>query len=272
VETDEVLETGYGPRTARGDNLTNDFAQGEADAFAALADARGDRALDDTELDLTLRDSGSGSPFGNVALVRRPLGEEEWRAAATRMHDFFAQAAGGPFMLFSAWPTPNLRGLDFGLVGHPPMMLRPAGTYELSPPDGLEIRRVDDAASAEDWEYVMVHGYPVPEVQPFAPGCILPEAALAADGWRHYLGVLDGKPVATGSAYVDPQHIHVEFISALDDVRGRGIGAALTAAATTTETDRPAMLIASDAGKATYDRMGYQTLSRFTLWAGHRRS
>jgi hypothetical protein len=32
------------------------------------------------------------------------------------------------------------------------------------------------------------------------------------------------------------------------------------------------MLIASDAGKATYDRMGYQTLSRFTLWAGHRRS
>jgi hypothetical protein len=68
------------------------------------------------------------------------------------MHDFFGQAAGGPFMLFSAWPTPNLRRVGFGLVGHPPMMLRPAGPYESSRPDGLEIRRVDDAASAEHWE------------------------------------------------------------------------------------------------------------------------
>ena len=36
VETDEVLESGYGPGAPRGDNLLNDFVQGEAEAFAEL--------------------------------------------------------------------------------------------------------------------------------------------------------------------------------------------------------------------------------------------
>ncbi len=55
------------------------------------------------------------------------------------------------------------------------------------------------------------------------------------------------------------------------DVRGRGIGRAMTAAATAAATDRPAMLISSDDGRPVYDRLGYLPLLRFTLWAGHRR-
>ena len=39
METDEELETGYGPGAPRGDNLLNDFVQGEADAFSELARA-----------------------------------------------------------------------------------------------------------------------------------------------------------------------------------------------------------------------------------------
>lgn len=67
------------------------------------------------------------------------------------------------------------------------------------------------------------------------------------------------------------QHVKVENVSALTDVRGRGIGYVVTAAATATKSDRTAMLIASDAGKPTYDRMGYVALLRYTLWLGHRR-
>jgi hypothetical protein len=272
METEEALETGYGDATPGGDNLLNDYSRGEAEAWSSLARARGDRVDDDRELAMTLADGGSPSPFGNVVVMRRPLDRDEWDTAARRMHDFFGDRPGGTFLVFSAWPTPDLRPLDFGRIGHPPVMFRPAGPAAVPEIDGFVVRAVDDAAGAEAWEHVMVHGYPVGELQPFTPGCLLPERALVERRWRHLVGYLDGTPVATGSAFVGPEHVHVEFISALADARGRGIGYAMTAATSNVEASRPAMLIASDLGKPTYDRLGYLTLSRFTLWAGHRRT
>jgi GNAT superfamily N-acetyltransferase len=272
METDDTLETGYGDSTPAGDNLLNDFARGEATAFGALAAARGDRVMDDDALQLALLDSGSPAPYGNLAIARRPLGDGEWQQATMVMHEFFAQQPGGTFLVFAAWPTPDLRAFGFGLVGHPPLMARPPSPIEVPAIPGFEIRAVQDAPSAEAWESVLVDGYPVPELQPFSPGCFLPESALAAAGWTHYLGVLDGRAVATASAYVHDQYVQIEMVSALPDVRRRGLGHAITAAATATTTDRPAMLIASDAGKPTYLRMGYVPLLRYTLWAGHRDS
>jgi hypothetical protein len=271
VETDEVLETGFGPGTPPGDNILNDYAQGAAAGFGALAAARHERREDDAELDLTLLDGGSPHPFGNAMLTRRPLRDDEWVLAAKRAHDFFGAAPGGPFMCFSAWPTAVVRAHDFGLVGHPPLMYRPRGAVEQTTPDGLRIERVTDEAAAVEWERTMVEGYPAPELQPFRPGCFLPPETLGTPGWHHFVGYLDDRAVATGSAYVTPTHVDGEFISARDEVRGKGIGFALTAAATLAEPSLPAMLIASDAGQPTYERLGYLRFSRYTLWIGHRR-
>jgi hypothetical protein len=270
VETDEMLESGYGVGTAHGDNLHNDFAQGSADGFGILAAARGDRVGEFEEFGLILTDSGSKSPFGNVAVLRRPLRDGEWTGAARVMHHFFGQHEGGPYIVFSAWPTPDLREMGFGQIGHPPMMLRPSEPLDDPPVPGLEIRPVDDAGSARDWEYAMVHGFPMPELEPFEPGCFLPEPTLSAGGWKHFVGYLDGAPVATSSAFVGDTHVHVEFISALGTVRGKGIGRAITAAATMAAPELPAMLISSDLGRPVYDRMGYVALLRYTLWEGHR--
>jgi len=38
----------------------------------------------------------------------------------------------------------------------------------------------------------------------------------------------------------------------------------------TNYASRPAVLNASDAGRPTYERLGYIPISRCTLWAGHR--
>jgi hypothetical protein len=271
METEEVLETGYGDATPNGDNLLNDFARGEAEAFGALARARGDRVEDDADFQMLLADGNLPTPFGNVVAPRRPFTADEWPAAAERMHRFFAGEPGGPFIVFSALPTPDLRTLDFGRVGHPPLMFRPATPLAVPAIDDFSIRTVDSGASARDWEYVMVHGYPVPELQPFAAGQFLPERALNTPGWRHRVGYLGDTPVATGSAFVHDAYVHVEFISALAEARGRGIGYAMTAAATATRAELPAMLIASDLGQPIYDRLGYLTMARYTLWAGHRR-
>jgi hypothetical protein len=266
----EVLETGYGDATPPADNLLNDFVRGAAVAFASLAAARGEAITDDAELGLTMTDGGSPTPFGNAVVLRRPLRDGEWIRATDRMHAFFSRRDGGPFMVFSAWPTPDLGARGFALVGHPPLMWRAPGPVTVRPIPGFEVREVTGPKDARDWEYVMVHGYPVPELQPFEPGRILPPAALAARGWRHLLGTLEGRPVATASAYADDRHVRVEFVAVLGDVRGRGIGYATSAAATTSRPGVPATLLTSDDGRPTYEAMGYRSLLRFTLWAGHR--
>jgi hypothetical protein len=271
METDEVLESGYGPSAPPGDNLLNDFVQGEADAFVELARARGDRVEHDEEFAITMTDGGSPSLFANPAVLRRPLLEHEWPEAGQRMHAFYAAADGGPFITYSGWPTPDLRSFGFGAIGHPPLMLRPPAPIATATPVGFEIRSVDDADTAAQFERTLVLGFPVPEIDAdAATGHLIGSDPGAAGNWRHYLGLLDGVPVATGSAYVGAHHVHVEFISTLTEARGRGIGHAVTAAATLAAPDRPALLIASDLGRPVYSRMGYLTMARFTLWAGHR--
>lgn len=275
METDEELATGYGPSSPAGDNLCNDYSEGLVAGYTALAEARGDVVLVDDELALT--DGGSPSPFVNMAVVRRPLTAEEWRPAVERMHAFYAGRPGGPFLVFSAWPTPDLVPSDFGRIGHPPLMFRPAppipaAPIPAAPIPGFEIRPVTDAGTARDWEATLVEGFPLAELAAAGPGCVLPPGAVHAGPWRHWVGYLDGRPVATSSANVGPHHVDVEFVSTLEAARGKGIGRAITSAATNAETDRPALLIASDMGQPVYERMGYIRLLRFTLWAGHRRA
>jgi GNAT superfamily N-acetyltransferase len=268
VETDEQLESGYGTATPRGDNFCNDYQQGLAEAYGALAKARGDRVLDDPEL--MLCDAASPSLFGNVAVVRRPLSEDEWSAAVARMRSFYRRQQGGDFLMFSAWPTPDLGRHDFGRIGHPPLMLRLPAALSIDAIEGFTIRPVLDARDAQDWERVLVNAFPVPELQPPRPGCVLPESALAAPGWRHWVGYLNGEPVSTASVHIGGRHLNVEYISTIQPARGRGIGRALTATATAADPNLPAMLIASDLGRPVYERLGYVAILRYILWAGHR--
>ena len=268
METDERLETGYGPGTPPGDNACNDFVRSLVDAYGGLARARGDRVVEDA--DLLMSDGGSPSVFGNVVIVRRPLTEDGWRTAADRMRDFYGQGQGGDFLLFSAWTTPDLKPLDFGRIGHPPLMLRPAGPVEIQPVAGLEIRAVEDEAAAACCERVLIEGFPMPELLPVRRGAFLPPGPRPVEGWRHWVAYLDGEAVATSSAYVDG-HVQVEFVATVESARRRGVGRAVTATATAVAPDLPAMLIASDDGRPVYERLGYRSILRFTLWAGHRR-
>jgi len=87
-----------------------------------------------------------------------------------------------------------------------------------------------------------------------------------ADGWSLWVGRIDGRPVATAAAWVRGGLVGVEWISARPETRGRGVGAAVTWAATLADPTLPAMLIASDLGQPVYERMGYLRLTRFTLW------
>ena len=58
--------------------------------------------------------SASASLFGNVAILRRPVDGGQWPAVAERMHRFFGGHDGAGFIVFSAWPTPDLRPTGSG--------------------------------------------------------------------------------------------------------------------------------------------------------------
>lgn len=264
---DEMLESGYGPQNSPGDNLCNDFVQETAVSFAALAKARGDR-VDDVDGVGTLWDAGSPLPFFNRATLRAPISDLDRVLGAIR--SFYGTTPAVPFLLDSAWPTPDLRGHGFVLMGHPPLMVRPADTPPPPGPPELTIRRVDDDETSRDYEHALIYGYPAPQLQPANDLQFLLPGTLDTPGWHHFVGYVDGRPVTAGSAYVGEQLVRVDNIATLEEARGRGYGNAITAAALAADLTKPAVLVASDLGRPVYERLGFRAVLRVSYWLGMR--
>lgn len=264
----EDLEDGRRAATPVGDNLVLDYARAEADAFGAMTVAKGGRLLDDEEAGLHLRDMAVGSPFGNVAALTRPVPESRTAEVVARLRSFYGEAEGGPFLVFSPWPTADWAEHGMVRVGHPPLMFRPAGPASTSAP-GLRVVEVADVDALADFERTLIEAYPTPEMQPWEQGSMFAGGILDS-AWRLYVGYEGDEPVATAGAWVSPAVTLVELVSTRPECRGKGYGAALTAAASVVEPVQPAMLIASDDGRGVYDRLGYLALQRHTLWLGQR--
>jgi hypothetical protein len=268
AEPDEVLDTGYLATTPDHDNLVLDFVRGESAAYKAIAVANGGRVEHDADVGVHLTDLGLATPFGNTAHITRPVPESATSRLVEALRGFYDGRAGGPFLLFSAWPTPDLRPHGFTPVGHPPLMFRPTGGSAPTAP-GLTVARVADPGGLADFERTMFDAYPVPEMLPWRQGSFL-HASVLDTQWQFFVGYEGDAPVATAAAYVTDQIAMVELVSSRAEGRGKGYGAAITAAATFAAPDRPAILIASDLGRNIYGRLGYLPLLRYTLWVGHR--
>jgi hypothetical protein len=268
ADPDERLTTEWDRDVASNDTLVRAYVDAFAEMIETQARAVGGRVL--REDGMLLADAGSPGAYLNGGVLLAPLAEHAAGDVVARMNEFFASAAGGPWMLFSATPTPDLGSFGLQPVGHPPLMFRPAGGDRRSPPDGLEIVEVTDSDTLRVLEHTLIEAYPMPELRDVGAGAFLPDALLDDDRFRLYLGLADGEPVATSMAHLGTSMSHVEWVSSSRAVRGRGFGEAITWSATLALPDQPSMLISSDDGRRTYDRMGYLALTRFTLWIGSR--
>ncbi len=259
------LPDGWGGDTPVDDTLVRAYAEAYADLAEALGTAM-DAPTVRTE-EFVAFDTHQPFPFVNVAVLLRPVFEVTDPLLDDVAAFFAPDDEQTPFLVWSATPLPDLRTRSWALMGHPPLMLRPAGPADVPAPEGLELVEVRDADTLATFDATLIEAYPVPEMtgrRQFGPG------VLDAPGWRLWLAMLDGKPVGTAAAHVTDAFVDVEWISLRPEARGRRIGEALTWIATLAETDRPAMLFASDLGQPTYQRMGYASLSRLTLWVGTR--
>jgi ribosomal protein S18 acetylase RimI-like enzyme len=267
----EQLENGSRNTTPAGDNLLRDFALAEAVAYEQLVSAAGGRVEHNEELGLVLTDAGSPCPFGNIAHLSGPVSADEAEALVDAMKAFYGAAAGGPYLVFSPFPTPDLTRFGLQLGGHPPMMIRPAASA-LADTSGLRIEVVRTGAQLDDFERTKVEAYPTAELSPFGSQPRLFAEPLLDSDWTLYVGYEGERAVATSAAFVTDRVATVEMISTRPECRGRGYGLAITAAAASTRTDRPSALVSSDLGNGVYRRLGYLPILRYTLWMGSRTS
>jgi ribosomal protein S18 acetylase RimI-like enzyme len=266
----EYLDPGYDLQTPDGDNLLLDFGRAERALWTSWGTAVGATVAGDAERGATWVDSGSPSVFGNPVVWTRPVDHAAAKDLIEQISADFAQREGGPYLLYSVFPTPDLRSLGMDPVGHPPCMLRMPQPSALGPPDGLTIARVTTPQQLDDFERVLVEAYPVSDLLPWNSGSFMNPALLTDGRWHLFVGYVEGRPVATAASFVSGQVVDVTLVTCRPEFRGRGIGRAVTQAAVDADTTRPALLIASDDGQPVYRSMGFWSLTRFTLWVGHR--
>ena len=205
-------------------------------------------------------------PFFQGVLVTAPApGDEERLIVEAR--DFFAQQGAPGFCWWfsqdvdqAPWREP-LDGLGFKPDNDPPgMALRLDELVAPAIPAGLTIERVTDPAAFQLWNSIFAPGYGLPPEmgEPFAE-----VLAGVGDAMRHYIGYLDGVPVATSSLYPAAGVAGIYDVATLPEARGKGIGAAVTAAPlleARAEGYRAAILQSSDMGFSVYQRLGFRHL------------
>jgi hypothetical protein len=254
------LEDGWQSTTAGGDSIVRDFIDSSAAYITGVGNAVGAAVIDDG--DVAGAHHGAPFPFVNMVVARRPIADAAWPDRLARIRDAFP--AGAPFVITAPFPTPDLTGAGFSRLGHPPFMVRPVGPApDPVSIDGLEIATVTDPSTLAAFEQTLIDAYPAgPAGSMFRP------EILDVVGVTPWLATLDDEPVATAATHHAGGVNGVEMVACHPDVRGRRIGEAITWAATLTAPTHPGTLVASDAGRPVYTRMGFLPVTRFTLWVG----
>jgi GNAT superfamily N-acetyltransferase len=211
-------------------------------------------------------DSESPEPSINSAALLRPLDDTSAQELTDRLARYYSAARGGPWMLWSAWPTPDLAPFGFTLIGHPPLMTRPAGTPPIPQPNGLRIEEVGDAEGLAVYERTLIDGYGLQETMgAVPPGQSLPPESIPGPV-RYWIGYVDGAPAAVAAGGAGDGVVGIYGVATMPDARGKGYGGAVTDAAARCDPSLPAVLQASDMGRPVYERLGFTTIAPYTLW------
>ena len=88
-------------------------------------------------------DAGAPSPFPNSATLVRPLEESGVASLTSQLAEFYAADQGGPWLLWSAWPTPDLTAHGFQRLGASAADGAPGGWHVARAPGGVADCRGD---------------------------------------------------------------------------------------------------------------------------------
>lgn len=239
-------------------------------SYAALPDA----SIDDEEGVLSVRTSVPLPFFNGVpgAALRAGDAHERVRATVARFRE-----KGIPFRW---WVTPSSEPADLIEVlkangfrhtyDAPGMVVDLVGLREQQPIDGFRITRVQNAEEMLVWARVIGQGFKRPE-----PEWPVWQSAFNAFGyapdarWRHFVGWLNGDPVATTTMCIGPEIAGVYHVVTLPHARNRGIGAAVTLAGLEEARNagcRVAGLQSAEMAYGVYRSLGFRHCCDLTLY------
>jgi len=264
----ELLETGWEPTTPIADTMLRRFVFNHSDSIDAVVKAAGGRTL--WTDDFAAADLGRPAAIYNSATLLRPLGPANEGTVLDSVEQFYRRGSGDVW-LWSPWPTPDLTARGWNLMGHPPLLLRPA---QLAPPNvpPAPVRVVTDAADLREWERVIAFGFPFDDVVPNLPGAFAHEQILNDDRFTMWLAYQGDRPVTAAAMFREHGLAQFAFGVTLPDVRRRGHWAAMVRLRLQAAGALPAAGIFSDDSRLGAERYGFLPLTRFTLWSRHRSS
>ena len=217
--------------------------------------------------------TGVAYPWFNGVLASAPageMGEAEIDAALSLFQDFKGITTWwlAPQVAVDPWRA-RLASRGFGYDANTPGMAVDLHTLDAAAAAirGLEIRRVASAQDMQTWGETFAAGYELPPAWHASTITFFNELGydLETSHYWHYLGLIDGEPLATASLFVGAGAVGIMYVSTLPAARRRGIGAAVTLAALIDGRDlgyRIGVLQSSDQGYPVYRRLGFVEVCR----------
>lgn len=201
----------------------------------------------------------------NFALLRQPVTVDSIEQTMSELDTLYTQpGSAGWVALYSPLPTPDLSGWGWNLAGHPPLQLR----SPFSPLVETDIR-VEPVRSANDmavFERIIIEGFDFGEMLGSPAGSFLPPSMLDDERFGAWLGFIDEEPVAGAASMAEAGIVDVVMVATVPAARRKGVGLAVTQAATRPELGLPAVLFSSDEGRPVYERLGYIPILRGSFW------
>lgn len=138
----------------------------------------------------------------------------------------------------------------------------------LPSPAGLQIVEVKPGETLRQWIHVASTGFKVPEEFENVWYDFFVDAVFDLPFWT-YLATLNGKPVATSQLFLSAGVAGIYSVTCIPEVRGRGIGAAITQVPLLDARAmgyRVGILQASELGYRVYRRLGFQDYGKLSVY------
>jgi hypothetical protein len=175
------------------------------------------------------------------------------RGSQAEDRDLLAAAEAAGFQLVYEMPEMTL-----GKKLEPPVL-----------PPGAELRRLTAVEQATDFWRVATASYSSIGFPPEIFAGYTNHAGLLAENVVAFLALLDGEPVGIAMTMVSHGVAGIYWVGSLEQARGKGLGRAVTVAATNAGFDLGAgvaSLQASPMGKSIYLALGYETAFEYQMW------
>ncbi len=131
---------------------------------------------------------------------------------------------------------------------------------------GLEVVRVHDTKSLQDWRHVQSLGFGIPAE---IVNLFVPDTALGVPELKFFIGYAGGWPVTTAVASAVAGTVGIFGVATDPTMRNRGYGTAVTHAALRVRDavgSDLAWLMATDHGRSIYTAMGFRDIREWVIW------